>query len=60
MHRGHWWEDEKERDPGVYGRIILKLIFKIIIGVVIAQTGWTVQGSNPGGGDSFHNRPDRP
>jgi hypothetical protein len=34
----------KKETRGVYGRIILKLIFKIIIGVVIAQTGWTVRG----------------
>ena len=60
MHKGCWWEDEKERDRDVYGRIILKLILKMIIGVVIAQTGWTVRGSNLGGGDEiFHTHPDR-
>jgi hypothetical protein len=32
MHTGFWWGDLRERDhlghPGVYGRIISKLIFK--------------------------------
>ena len=26
----------------------------------IAQSGWTVRGSNPGGGEIFRTRPDRP
>jgi hypothetical protein len=26
----------------------------------ILATGWAVQGSNPGGGEIFHNRPGRP
>ena len=61
MYRGCWWEDEKERDRRVYGGIvILKLVFMIITGVVTAQTGWTVWGSNPGGGEIFHTRLDRP
>ena len=37
------WKTRRDRGD-LYGRIILKLSFKIIIGVVIAQTGWTVQG----------------
>jgi hypothetical protein len=57
VHKGYWWEGEKERDRDVYGRIILKLILTMIIGVVIAQTGWTVRGSNPGGGGARFSTP---
>ena len=48
---------------------IIKIQYKYIIvwyGIGIAQsvyrlaTGWTVGGSNPGGGEIFRTRPDRP
>jgi hypothetical protein len=32
----------------------------IIIIIIILATGWTVRGSNPGGGEIFRTRPDRP
>jgi hypothetical protein len=27
---------------------------------IVTPTGWNVRGSNPGGGEIFHTRPDRP
>ena len=31
-----------------------------VVGIARLATGWTVRGSNPGGGEIFRTRPDRP
>ena len=34
--------------------------YPVRIESAVGATGWTVRGSNPGGGEIFHTRPDRP
>jgi hypothetical protein len=50
---------EFNRDPGDFGYIFKTRVGRVAQSVQQLATGWTVRGSNPGGGEIFRTCPDR-